>query len=205
MKKNIDKEYFSQGFNKIVGVDEAGRGPLCGPVVTAAVSLTGEIKGLRDSKKLSVKKREELLPLIINNSIWSVYSVLPHIIDRMNILGATLWGMKRVINRIIKKTGEETLVLIDGNKITFSFKNEKAVVGGDGKSESIAAASVLAKTHRDKIMKRWAYIYPEYGIEKHKGYPTEHHYNMLEKYGSTPIHRKSFRLSKKPFQETIFS
>ena len=201
----IDKIYKEQGF-LVIGADEAGRGPLCGPVVTAAVSLFSEIPGVNDSKKLSEKKRLELVPQIIHNSFWAVYSVLPAVIDEMNILHASLYGMSLCVKRIMRKTEQNCMVMIDGNKKTGQFENEIAVVKGDAKSINIAAASILAKTYRDRIMDKWDKIYPEYHLSSHKGYPTAEHYEILRKIGPCEIYRKSFRLVKEeePEQLSLF-
>ena len=201
----IDKTYIEQGFC-VIGADEAGRGPLCGPVVTAAVSLFTEIPGINDSKKLSEKKRMELVPQIIHNSFWAVYSVLPEVIDEMNILHASLFGMSLCAKRVMRKTEQNCMVLIDGNKKTGQFENEIAVVKGDAKSINIAAASILAKTYRDRIMDKWDKIYPEYHLSLHKGYPTAEHYEILKKIGPCEIYRKSFKLVKEdePEQMSLF-
>ena len=191
----IDRMYANQGF-LVIGADEAGRGPLCGPVVTAAVSLFSEIPGVNDSKKLSEKKRLELVPQIIHNSFWAVYSVLPEVIDEMNILHASLYGMSVCAERIMRKTEQNCMVMIDGNHVTGRFENEIAVVKGDAKSMNIAAASILAKTYRDRIMDKWDKIYPEYRLSSHKGYPTAEHYEILKKIGPCEIYRKSFKLIK---------
>ena len=189
----IDRNYQAKGFS-VIGVDEAGRGPLCGPVVTAAVCLFCDIEGLNDSKKLTEKKRLELLPQIIKNSIWAVYSVSPKVIDELNILHATMFGMAKCIERVKRKIEGKQIVLIDGNRVTGKFELEEAVVKGDSKSVNIAAASILAKCHRDRIMDRWALIYPEYKLDLHKGYATSEHYEVLEKLGPCEIYRKSFKL-----------
>ena len=199
---DIDRTYTNQGF-RVIGADEAGRGPLCGPVVTAAVSLFCEIPGINDSKKLSEKKRRELVPRIIENSLWAVYSVLPNIIDEMNILHASLFGMGRCVSRIIEKIEENPFVMIDGNKKTGLFENEIALVKGDAKSINIAAASILAKVYRDRIMDKWDKIYPEYHLSSHKGYPTAEHYEILKKIGPCEIYRKSFRLKKEEKAEQL--
>ena len=201
----IDKVYMDQGF-RVIGADEAGRGPLCGPVVTAAVSLFTEIPGINDSKKLSEKKRLELVPQIIHNSFWAVYSVLPKVIDEMNILHASLFGMSLCAKRVMRKTEQNCMVLIDGNKKTGQFENETAVVKGDAKSINIAAASILAKTYRDRIMDKWDKIYPEYHLSSHKGYPTAEHYEILKKIGPCEIYRKTFKLVKEeePEQMSLF-
>ena len=202
----IDKFYTDEGFF-VIGADEAGRGPLCGPVVTAAVSLFSEIPGVNDSKKLSEKKRIELVPQIIHNSFWAVYSVLPKVIDEMNILRASLFGMSLCAKRILRKTEQKCIVMIDGNHVTGQFENEIAVVKGDAKSMNIAAASILAKTYRDRIMDKWDKIYPEYHLSSHKGYPTAEHYEILKKIGPCEIYRKSFKLVKEEEAEqlSIFS
>ncbi len=202
----IDKFYTDKGF-LVIGADEAGRGPLCGPVVTAAVSLFSEIPGVNDSKKLSEKKRIELVPQIIHNSYWAVYSVLPKVIDEMNILRASLFGMSLCAKRILRKTEQKCIVMIDGNHVTGQFENEIAVVKGDAKSMNIAAASILAKTYRDRIMDKWDKIYPEYHLSSHKGYPTAEHYEILKKIGPCEIYRKSFKLVKEEEAEqlSIFS
>lgn len=202
----IDKFYTDKGF-LVIGADEAGRGPLCGPVVTAAVSLFSEIPGVNDSKKLSEKKRIELVPQIIHNSFWAVYSVLPKVIDEMNILRASLFGMSLCAKRILRKTEQKCIVMIDGNHVTGQFENEIAVVKGDAKSMNIAAASILAKTYRDRIMDKWDKIYPEYHLSSHKGYPTAEHYEILKKIGPCEIYRKSFKLVKEEEAEqlSIFS
>lgn len=189
----IDRNYQKKGFS-VIGVDEAGRGPLCGPVVTAAVCLFCDIDGLNDSKKLTEKKRLELVPQIIKNSIWAVYSVSPKVIDELNILHATMFGMAKCVERVKRKVEGKQIVLIDGNRVTGKFELEEAVVKGDSKSVNIAAASILAKTQRDRIMKRLSLIYPEYKLDIHKGYPTSEHYEILEKIGPCEIYRKSFKL-----------
>lgn len=198
----IDKFYTGRGFC-VIGADEAGRGPLCGPVVTAAVSLFCEIPGVNDSKKLSEKKRLELVPQIIHNSYWAVYSVLPKVIDEMNILHASLFGMSLCTKRVIGKARQNCMVMIDGNHVTGMFENEIAVVKGDAKSVNIAAASILAKTYRDRIMDKWDKIYPEYRLSSHKGYPTAEHYEILRKIGPCEIYRKSFKLIKEDQAEQL--
>lgn len=202
---DIDRQYKKKG-RSVIGVDEAGRGPLCGPVVTAAVCLFNHIDGLDDSKKLSEKKRLELLPLIIKNSVWRVFSVRPCIIDELNIFQATMFGMSKCIEKVLKKIPQPHIILIDGNKITGRFEFEEAIVKGDSKSINIAAASILAKCHRDRIMERWSKIYPQYNLSSHKGYATAEHYDLLEKEGPCEIYRKSFRLvrEKHPEQMDLF-
>lgn len=182
----------NKGFRTVCGVDEAGRGPLAGPVYASAVILpTGlEIPGLNDSKKLSEKKREELFDIITNVAVsYSVGIATEKEIDEINILNATFLAMKRAIN------GLEICpdyAIIDGNRAPNSGIYEETVVKGDGKVMSVAAASVIAKVSRDRFMLKMAEEYPQYQFEKHKGYGTKLHYEMLEKYGISPIHRKSF-------------
>ena len=201
----VDRKWRDLG-KLVIGVDEAGRGPLCGPVVVAAVSLIEDIDGLNDSKKLSEKKRLELVPEIIEKSTWAVFSVRPEIIDRLNILHATMWGMKKCVERVLRNIDAESRILIDGNRVTGAFENEECLVKGDSRSVNIAAASILAKSHRDRIMARWAEIFPQYNLKNHKGYPTKEHYDILEKVGPCRIYRKSFKLKKEknPEQITLF-
>jgi len=201
----IDKYWKSRDI-QVIGVDEAGRGPLCGPVVTAAVALFEDIPGLNDSKQLTEKKRMELLPLIIKGSLWSVFSVRPAVIDELNILHATMFGMTKCAKRVLKKISGKALILIDGNRVTGRFDNEESLIKGDSKSINIAAASILAKIHRDRIMERWSEIYPQYNLKSHKGYATSEHYELLEKFGPCEIYRKSFKLyrEKSPEQMKLF-
>lgn len=202
---DIDKKYAEKGF-RVIGVDEAGRGPLCGPVVTAAVSLCCDIPGLNDSKQLSEKRRLELLPLIVKNSVWSLWAVRPEVIDKLNILNATLLGMARCANKVISRIRQNHIVIIDGNKLTKRIDNEISLVKGDALSVNIAAASILAKCFRDRVMMRLDELYPEYHLASHKGYPTEEHYEILRKIGPCEIYRKSFRLfkEKEPEQLDLF-
>ncbi len=187
---------FDKGFKReegflLCGVDEAGRGPLAGPVVAAAVILNDGfiIDGIDDSKKLSEKKREALFPVIKENSIYSIGISSAEKIDEVNILNATLLAMKMAVEGLCVSAD---LILIDGNKLPPIDKEMLAVVKGDSKSASIAAASILAKVTRDHIMQDLAKEYPQYNFEKHKGYPTREHYALLQQYGISPCHRKSF-------------
>lgn len=176
----------------ICGVDEAGRGPLAGPVFTAAVILPHncDIKGLNDSKKLTEKKRELLFDEIISKAAaYSIVSVDEKTIDKVNILNATLQGMFKAVKSL---TITPDITLIDGNKVPNGLENAKWVVGGDAKYACIAAASILAKVSRDRYMLSMAEKYPQYFFEKHKGYGTKLHYEMLEKYGPCEIHRRTF-------------
>lgn len=176
----------------ICGVDEAGRGPLAGPVVAAACILPDGfvIEGLNDSKKLSEKKRDKLFDVIIANAIdYSIASASVEEIEEINILNAAMLAMKRAINGLKTKPD---LALIDGNTSRgFDVKTE-TVVGGDAKSPSIAAASILAKVTRDRMCYEFDKEYPEYGFAKHKGYGTKVHTEAIKAYGVTPIHRPSF-------------
>lgn len=182
-----------QGLELICGVDEAGRGPLAGPVYAAAVILPGdaEIEGLNDSKKLTEKKREELFDEITARAVaYQICAVDEKTIDEINILQATLLAMRRCVLGLAVRP---QAVYIDGNRMPDlgSLKAE-CVVSGDAKSASIAAASILAKVSRDRYMVRMAERYPQYQFERHKGYGTKLHYQMLEQYGISPIHRRSF-------------
>lgn len=188
-----DESSAQQAPNGILcGVDEAGRGPLCGPVCVAAVILdpTKPIDGLNDSKKLSEKKREALFPLVLERSLaHCVIMVDAETIDRVNILQATLLGMKQAVEGL---SLTPSLALIDGNKCPDIAVPARAVVKGDATSACIAAASVLAKVSRDRYMCELARQYPQYHLEKHKGYGTAEHYALLREHGLQPFYRKSF-------------
>lgn len=188
----IENSYFEQGIVSICGVDEAGRGPLAGPVCAAAVILPRglEIPGLNDSKKLTDKRRRELFPLIQEKAIAYGIAFASHEeIDEINILQATFLAMERALAQL--KIQPE-LALIDGNRQKdFGIKVE-TVVKGDSRSANIAAASVLAKVTRDLYMEQMAQEYPGYGFEVHKGYGTKAHYQALTELGPSPIHRMSF-------------
>jgi ribonuclease HII len=178
---------------KAAGVDEAGRGPLCGPVYAAAVILdpAWPINGLNDSKKLSEKKREALAPLIRERALaWAVGVATVEEIDRLNILHATMLAMRRAVEGLGVPPDQ---VLIDGNRVPPGLlMPARAIVGGDALEPSISAASILAKTSRDHEMMALAALYPEYGIARHKGYPTREHLAALRAHGPSPIHRRSF-------------
>lgn len=192
MTYEIENELHEKGFRLICGVDEAGRGPLAGPVCAAAVILPEGLDdlGINDSKKLSEKKRDRLYDLITANALaWSVAAASEKEIDEMNILNATFLAMKRAVAGL---NIEPSFVIVDGNRLPKTGYPEQAVVKGDAKSISIAAASILAKVTRDRIMAETDRLYPEYGFAQHKGYPTQLHYEMIKKYGVLPIHRLSF-------------
>ena len=188
----IEDENYAQGVEVICGVDEAGRGPLAGPVCAAAVILPPhvQIPGLNDSKKLSDKRRRELFPVICEQALaYGIAFATEQEIDEINILQATFLAMERALAQL---TIRPDLVLIDGNRQKDFGLPVKTVVKGDSLSANIAAASVLAKVTRDDFMVRQAEQFPEYGFEIHKGYGTKAHYAALEQYGPCPIHRKTF-------------
>ncbi|MBX2977158.1 MAG: ribonuclease HII [Ignavibacteriaceae bacterium] len=191
--KNFDSEYrISENIKLIAGVDEAGRGPLAGPVVAASVILPidCDIVGINDSKKLKAKERNALFAEIISKSICYSYCIVHHnVIDKINILQATLLAMK---NSISKLSVKPELILVDGNKLFNSEIKAISIVKGDSKSESIAAASILAKVIRDDYMEELSYEYPKYLWATNKGYPTKNHIMAIKKFGLTPYHRKSF-------------
>lgn len=188
---SIENEIKTKGFFAVCGVDEAGRGPLAGPVCAAAVILDEEIEGLNDSKKLSEKKREELFPVIKEKAVsFSIAFASIEEIEEYNILNATYLAM----NRAIEGLGiPADFALIDGNRVPTDIKIPcETVVKGDAKSASIAAASILAKVTRDRLMLEEDKKYPEYNFKKHKGYGTKEHTDAILKYGMSPIHRPSF-------------
>jgi ribonuclease HII len=182
----------AEGYPLVCGVDEAGRGPLAGPVYAAAVILPAEplIKGLNDSKKLSPKRREALFEQIVEHaSSFCIAEASVEEIDTMNILQASLLAMRRAVEGLDM---QPNLVLTDGNQDPGFGLATRTVVGGDGASASIAAASILAKVARDRAMLELDAQYPDYNFAKHKGYGTKLHYEMLELHGPCPAHRKTF-------------
>ena len=188
----IENGLYSEAVQCICGIDEAGRGPLAGPVCAAAVILPQglEIPGLTDSKKLSDKKRQELFPVIMEQAIAYGIGFASHEeIDEINILQATFLAMQRAMDQLNVKPD---LALIDGNRQKDFGIPVKTVVKGDSLSANIAAASVLAKVTRDNVMEELANKYPEYGFEIHKGYGTKAHYEALRAYGASEVHRMSF-------------
>lgn len=188
----FDQE-FRQNASVLAGVDEAGRGPLAGPVVCAAVVMPAEgfIEGVNDSKKLSEKRREALYEKIVECALaFSVVFVDPQEIDRINILNATKKGMEQSIGALNIKPD---LVLIDAVKLPVDLP-QRAIVQGDAKSYSIAAASILAKVSRDRYMRKMDQTYPQYGFAKHKGYGTKEHIEKIRQYGLCEEHRKTFAL-----------
>lgn len=188
----IEESHFNNGIQLICGVDEAGRGPLAGPVCAAAVILPphADIPGLNDSKKLSDKRRRELFPLIKEAAVAYGIGIATHEeIDEINILQATYLAMERAIQALSVKP---ELALIDGNRAKDFGLPVETVVKGDSRSASIAAASILAKVTRDDMMLELANTYPQYGFEIHKGYGTKAHYAALTAHGPSPIHRMTF-------------
>lgn len=189
---SIENEYREKGFNIICGVDEAGRGPLAGPVYAAAVILPSDcvIEGINDSKKLTEKKREALFDEIKEKALaYGIASADEKEIDEINILNATFLAMKRAIDSLSVKPD---LALIDGNQKPHTDIEEVTVIKGDAKSMSIAAASVLAKVSRDRFMLEMAEKYPQYEFARHKGYGTKLHYEKIAQYGVCDIHRRTF-------------
>lgn len=189
----LETQYRQSGSVCICGVDEAGRGPLAGPVYAAAVVLPEgvEIAGLNDSKKLTEKKREALFPIIIETAeAFGIGCATETEIDEINILNATFLAMKRAVEQL---SVQPDLLLIDGNRRpNIGDVREITVIQGDAKSMSIAAASVLAKVSRDRYMLEMAAKYPQYAFEKHKGYGTKLHYEKIAEFGISPIHRRTF-------------
>lgn len=188
----IEHSYYSEDIQLICGVDEAGRGPLAGPVCAGAVILPKdlEIPGLTDSKKLTDKKRRELFPVIQEQAVaYGIGFASQQEIDEINILQATFLAMQRALDQL---TVKPDLALIDGNREKDFGLPVKTVVKGDSLSANIAAASILAKVTRDNLMQEMAESYPQYGFEIHKGYGTKAHYAALREFGASPIHRMSF-------------
>lgn len=197
-----EKKLIKKGYRVIAGIDEAGRGPISGPVVASAVMIKScnnlamkqfNNLGVRDSKLLSPEKREEIYKILINHPkiMWGTGRVSEKVIDRINILEATKLAMKRAVKKLKPKPD---FLLLDGN---FTLGNldcqQKAIPGGDKKVFLIAASSIIAKVTRDRLLLRWHKKYPQYGFERHKGYGTKLHFKMLKIHGPCKIHRYSFR------------
>lgn len=190
--KDFDNLFLTESIQLIAGTDEAGRGPLAGPVVAAAAMFSREciIPGVNDSKKLTPCQREDLYEKIIENALSYSVSIVDHsCIDEINILQASLQAMKQACESLSIKP---QIVLVDGNKVFKSDIKCKAIVKGDSCSFSIAAASILAKVTRDRLMIELSEIYPQYKWNKNKGYPTKEHIEAIKKYGPSPYHRKTF-------------
>ena len=219
----LEKDFASQGFTHIIGTDEVGRGPLCGPVLACAAMFkdpTFEIPAdkqkqfdlIRDSKKLSEKQREEIFNFI-SEHFYLGFGLCDHeTIDQINILEASFLSMKKAIQELKRNLSQEIwagsepkyIILVDGNKQIPSLSMEQyAVIGGDKLVKSISAASIMAKVTRDRMMEDFAKKYPQYGLDKHKGYGTKVHMEALLKYGPCPIHRKSFAPVRKAINELL--
>ena len=191
--KIIEEDLHKKGFEQICGIDEAGRGPLAGPVVVAGVIMPKNsfIEGVNDSKKVSEKKRELLYDKILDEAIsYSVAIIGQDVIDEINILNATKKGVTSVVEGLDVKPN---LIVIDAlEHIDTKGIPYESIIKGDAKCYSIAAASIVAKVTRDRIMRQWDEIYPQYGFAKHKGYGTAAHISAIKEYGLCPIHRRSF-------------
>lgn len=190
--KNFDIKYLSENVKFIAGCDEAGRGPLAGPVVAASVVFPNEFyyDGIKDSKKLSLKERERIFTIIVLNAISCSAACVSHgTIDQINILNASLLAMKTAVDRLKIRPD---LILVDGNKSFDHSVTVLPIVKGDSKSFTIAAASIVAKVVRDRIMNRLDRYYPYYNWKQNKGYPTKKHLEAVKLYGETPVHRKTF-------------
>lgn len=199
-KYTFESEARSLGYTVVAGVDEAGRGPLAGPLVVASCILLDGIilSGIDDSKKLSEEKREELYHELTTHSqiIFAVSIIQPDMIDKINILQATMKGMQQAVDFLKVRPD---FVLVDGNRSPIFPMPSKAIIKGDALSYSIGAASIIAKVTRDRIMVEYHKLFPEYGFAKHKGYPTESHRRVLSQIGPCPIHRRSYA----PVQEAM--
>ncbi len=188
----MENALHERGLTLICGIDEAGRGPLVGPVCAAAVILPRglAIDGLNDSKKLTEKKRDALYEIITANAVsWAIGLATPREIDEINILQATFLAMRRAVSGL---HAVPDYVLVDGNGDPRLSLPTETVIKGDGKAACIAAASILAKVTRDRLLTALGEQYPVYGFEKHKGYPTSAHYEAIARHGITPEHRRSF-------------
>lgn len=196
--KEQESLLYAEGLHYVAGVDEVGRGPLAGPVVAAAVilPLDFDVLGVDDSKKLSEKKREELFDVICHKAVaYGIGLIDNEIIDEINILEATKVAMKEALRSLQDKLPEGNQIqhiLIDALTLKDVAIPQTGIVGGDGKSVSIAAASIVAKVIRDRMMKEYHETYPNYSFDKNKGYGTKAHYDGIHTYGICPIHRKSF-------------
>ncbi len=199
--KKEEKEFYKKGIKLIAGIDEAGRGPLAGPVVVACCIMpeNSMIEGINDSKKISEKKRENLYEIITNEAIsYGIGIINQTEIDEINILQATKKGLTIAIKKAEEKLAKKGLqkpeiILVDAlTRIDTDGIPYKSIIHGDAISYSIACASIIAKVTRDRIMRKWDEVYPQYGFEAHKGYGTAKHINALKEYGPCPLHRKTF-------------
>ena len=202
-----ERKLWGKGFKRVAGLDESGRGPLAGPVVTAAVSIiancklkSADFKNLKDSKKLSPKKREEFYKILKKNPAieWGIGNVSEKVIDKINILEATKLAMKKAVKNLERKPD---FLILDGNFKIDSNIPQKPIIKGDEKVFSCAAASIIAKVTRDRIMQSYHKKFPRYGFDKHKGYPTKLHLRMLRKYGPCKIHRRTFGPVKRTIEK----
>jgi len=197
-----EKKLWNKGYRRIAGLDESGRGPLAGSVIAAAVTfrkfptLYPELLNVNDSKVLSLKQREELFEALLNNPNigWATGRVSEKVIDKINILEATKLAMKRAVKNLNKKLNRKVdFLILDGNMTLSLSIPQKSIKKADNKVFSCAAASIIAKVKRDRVMKRYHEKYSKYGFDKHKGYATKLHRKMLKKYGPCQIHRKTFK------------
>lgn len=189
----FEKKAFQKGFSRIAGIDEAGRGPLAGPVVSAAVIIPNflQIPGVSDSKKLSPKQRDYLYEKIYDLAVSVGIGIVdPFEIDRINILQAALLSMAMAVENL---DPQPDCLLIDGTFLISSVLPQEAIPKGDALSVSISAASIVAKVTRDRLMERYHHDYPQFGFSKHKGYPTKAHKKAIQRFGCCPIHRRSFK------------
>ena len=200
---NEEKKLWKKGYKLVIGIDEAGRGPLAGPVIACAITvpefLISNFKflNIKDSKKLSPKKREKFYKILTTHPQikWGIGRVSEKVIDRINILEATKLAMKRAVRNLERKCSYSDFLIIDGNFSINLDIPQKSIIKGDEKVFSCAVASVVAKVTRDRMMIRYHKKYPRYGFDKHKGYPTKLHRQIIKKYGFCKIHRKSFKVS----------
>ncbi len=189
---DFERKYWDQGIELIAGVDEAGRGPLAGPVVAAAVIFPKDmfIEGVDDSKRLSAKKREVLFHTIYERALGVGVGIVSHeVIDRVNIFQASVLAMRKAIERLHP---EPQMILADGNSFTHDRLRYENIVHGDAKSFTVAAASIIAKVTRDGLMREFHEVFPLYGFDRHKGYGTKRHFEAIRQYGLCEIHRRSF-------------
>ncbi|MEX1138518.1 MAG: ribonuclease HII [Bacteroidota bacterium] len=204
MTLDVEQTYWSQGFTRIAGVDEAGRGPLAGPVVAAAVifPMGRMIEGVDDSKRLAQKKREELFAEIEREALSVGIGVVDHLtIDKLNILQATNLAMQTALGNLSVKP---ELALVDGNSFRHNSLRFENIIDGDALCFSIAAASIVAKVTRDRLMVELDQQFPQYGFARHKGYCTREHVEAIRQFGYCDIHRKSFRLADLDQLEMVF-
>ncbi len=195
--KKFEQNLYNEGYKLICGIDEAGRGPLAGPVVVGAVVMKPEskIEWVNDSKKVTEKRRDILYDMITEEALaWGVGIVSEKEIDEINILNATKKGLHIALGEVIEKLGKKPeIVITDALKEIDTFKIPyQSIIKGDATCYSISCASIIAKVTRDRIMKEWDEVYPQYGFNSHKGYGTAKHIEAIKKYGPSPIHRKTF-------------